>query len=98
MDIALLSLSAICLLCAWLVPRWLRKRWEAKFKKKNQGRNEDIKGYATLGELPADYLDKALERAARIIVLEIVLELKKAMWQTMFVFLAIMLAVIGFVR
>ena len=98
-KIILFSLAALSLLCAWLVPRQLRKRWEAKYKrKKNQNTSEDIRGYATLGELPADYLDKALDRATNRILIEIrmaILEIRDTMWQMMFIFLAIILTAIS---
>ena len=88
-KIILFSLSALCLLCAWLVPRQLRKRWEAKYKRESRrDKNDDPGKYTTLGELSADYLDKALDRGVRMIVLG----LRDTMWQMMLIFLTIILA------
>lgn len=89
-KIALYCLAAICFLCAWLVPRQLRKRWEAKYKEKNkQSQGEDTRDYLTLGELPPDYLDKALDRAAARILVGI--------YQIAFIFSGIIIALISLI-
>ena len=101
LQILLGSLAVICFLCAWLVPRWLRRRWETKLKQKDkQDPIEDVGKYVTLGELPAWYLDRALGKVAEHIIAETKLtiwELREAMWQILLIFLGIIIALVALI-
>jgi len=91
LAIILFILASISAFCAWFVPRQLRKRWERKYKykEKNSPSLPQDKGYATVGELPAGYLDKVADRIIGQVLL--------GMWHIMIAFLAIILAVIGLI-
>lgn len=112
-TIILAILSAISFFCAWFIPHQLRKRQRAQLEKvleelkrrAEQNPKGEMKGYRTLGELPADYLDNALDRTADRIIHTILLyllpqfgEIRDTMWQVMGIFLGIFIAILALIN